>query len=139
MRGPARIITGMRVTPETGLRIYLSARYARRTQMLAWSNQLVRQGHQITSSWLNDTASGRALLAQRAIADIANSEVLVLVAEPDRESAGHGGRHVEFGLALAHGLSLIVVGSAENVFHELGHVRVVPDWGGLVRALAELG
>jgi len=40
-----------------------------------------------------------------------------------------GGRHVEFGLALAQGKHLILVGQPENVFHHLPQVRVIPEVG----------
>ena len=40
-----------------------------------------------------------------------------------------GGWHVEFGLALAQGKHLILVGQPENVFHHLPQVRVIPEVG----------
>ena len=48
---------------------------------------------------------------------------------------GTGGRHVEFGYALALGKALIVVGVRSHVFHELDAVTVVPDVAALVAQL----
>ena len=40
--------------------------------------------------------------------------------------SGRGGRHVEFGLAIAWGKPVYLVGERENVFHWLPQVRVFP-------------
>ena len=38
-----------------------------------------------------------------------------------------GGRHIEFGYAMAQGKPLFIVGRPENVFHKLSYVDVVDD------------
>jgi hypothetical protein len=49
---------------------------------------------------------------------------------------GKGGRHVEFGLAVAAGKRLVVIGPRENVFHCLPGVSVVTDIEALIGFLA---
>lgn len=46
--------------------------------------------------------------------------------------ASRGGRHVEFGMALALGKRVIVVGPRENVFHLLPEVEVHVNWNDFV-------
>ena len=59
-----------------------------------------------------------------------------VVTEPPREpSSSRGGRHVEFGIALARSKRLIVVGHRENVFHWLHMVEFYSEWLELLRKL----
>lgn len=48
--------------------------------------------------------------------------------EPPDSHSKRGGRHVEFGMALAWGLRLIVIGQRENVFHCLPQVERYDTW-----------
>lgn len=50
--------------------------------------------------------------------------------------ASRGGRHVEFGMAIALGKRAIVVGSQENVFHLLPGVEVYATWEACLDVLA---
>jgi len=49
--------------------------------------------------------------------------VLLFFSEPPDSHSKRGGRHVEFGLALAWGKRLMIVGPRENVFHCLPQVE----------------
>ena len=50
--------------------------------------------------------------------------------------SARGGRHVEFGLALAAGKRLCIVGPRENIFHFLPRVEVFRSTDDLVGAIA---
>lgn len=43
--------------------------------------------------------------------------------------AARGGRHVEFGVAVASCKRLVVIGPRENIFHHLPRVEVFPTLG----------
>ena len=117
------------------MRIYLASRYSRRLEMLEIAEQLRRLGHTVTSSWItgkhetrpgidaNGTEEERRTWAEEDIKDLNYSEALVaFTEEPNAEGRGRGGRHVEYGFALALDLLLTVVGPRENVFHCLPSV-----------------
>ena len=120
--------------------IYVAAPYAARE----WVRENVAEplraaGHRITSDWLQESTPIEAgtLAAAVALADdqvmdhvhsdvfgVAKADMLVMVT-PDwiEERSGapvpvssSGGRHVEFGIALAYGKRLMVLGDPENVF-----------------------
>ena len=68
--------------------------------------------------------------------DVLRADALVLFTEEGERS--NGGRHVEFGLALATGKSIIVVGPKEHLFHRLPEVRVVASREEAVELLLSL-
>lgn len=56
-----------------------------------------------------------------------------------RIDAGRGGRHVEFGLAVALGKRLIVIGHRENLFHHLPAVEFFESPQEMMRSLGCAG
>lgn len=110
------------------LRIYI----ATRKQENAWPvrERLIAAGHICTSTWLDErdyvsmpkNEATRYGIATRDLVEIASSDALVLISEPDGAYVP-GGKHVEFGFALALGLRIFVLGVPENVFH--WHLAVV--------------
>ena len=66
--------------------------------------------------------------------DVVRSDLLILFTAAFVGIEGGGGRHVETGWALAHGVPIIVVGQPENVFHRM---KVVHR-GGVTIALTKL-
>lgn len=117
------------------MRIYIAARYDRRFEMLRVASDLMRAGHEITSRWIE---GGRGddpelVAAIEDVGDLERADCLVTFTErPERNVAwaARGGRHVEFGIALATGKRLCIVGPRENVFHHLPRVEIyatVPD------------
>lgn len=54
----------------------------------------------------------------------------------DEKGGGKGGRHVEFGVALALEKRLILVGPRENVFHTLPEIEHYPTWRSLAIVMA---
>lgn len=105
------------------MKIYLAARYDRRWQMLGVASTLERAGHEVTSRWIEGGRGDDPAVvpAVEALLDLARSDCLVAFTEeaPIFPVASSGERHVEFGIALATGKRLCIVGPRETVFHHL--------------------
>lgn len=113
------------------MKIYLAAHYGRRQELVEKTKQLLELAHSVTSRWLDgshqlphDSTESeilhlRAQWATIDLEDIFQADILVCFTEqqPYTGHPGSGGRHVEFGYALALGLYLIIVGPRESVFH----------------------
>lgn len=67
-----------------------------------------------------DELVGRARSFSRDdLTDIDAADVVICFTEDAREVPSTGGRHVEFGYALAQGKKIIIVGDVENIFYAL--------------------
>lgn len=123
------------------MKIYLAARYSRREELNGYADWLRSRGHEITSRWLlgnhqiddaglsaEAAAEERARFACEDWEDLMAADCCISFTEAPRSSNSRGGRHVEFGAALADRKACIVVGPRENVFHCLPLVAVHPDW-----------
>lgn len=131
-------------------RVYLAARYSRLEEMNGYAEQLRAEGHEVPARWLtgihNLEGEARATaktvetemvsmplavrrFAEEDLEDLLASDVLVCFTEHPRAKISRGGRHVEFGVALAFGKRLIVIGPRENVFHTLEEVERFDQWG----------
>lgn len=134
--------------PLTGS-VYLASRYSRWDEMRGVRDVLTALcGVEVTSRWIDHhggalptSIPADALNAdpgsctQYAVADwddLAKSDTVISFT---CGSGGKGGRHVEFGIALALGKRCIVVGPREHVFHTMPQVEWYPDWPRLVMAL----
>jgi hypothetical protein len=115
------------------MKLYLAARYDRRSEMRDVSAALAKAGHFVTSRWIYPRQSGPDLVsAIEDIEDLMEADCLVSFTERPIQSApwaARGGRHVEFGVALASGKRLVVIGPRENIFHHLPRVDVFPTLG----------
>lgn len=103
------------------MRIYIAGRYSRRVEFQDFANQLKEIGHTITSRWLDGRHDGvdDAQCAKDDFEDVKSADVVISFTEEPR-CATRGGRHVEFGLALAWGKPCIMIGDKkEHVFHSL--------------------
>lgn len=122
------------------MKIYLAAKYSRHPEMRVVRREVEALGHSVTSRWINGNHEsldvvGRTGHNQRfAIedwTDLKESNLVLWFAEPEKiEGRNRGGRHVEFGLALAWGIRIIVIGRHENVFHylpELTHLATLNE------------
>jgi nucleoside 2-deoxyribosyltransferase len=117
------------------MKIYLAARYSRRDELCKYRAILESKGHQVTSRWLQGgheiTKEGSTQAAQEARTrfaqedwdDLMQADCCVSFTEEPRKTTTRGGRHVEYGAALAKGMRCIVVGFRENVFHCLPEVE----------------
>jgi len=132
------------------VRIYLAAAYERKDEMMGVRDVLTALGYQVTSRWI-DQPPGEGLGTAELSADPARGvpyaelDLADLVAADTVISftgqGGRGGRHVEFGWALAlrrygNPVRLILVGPREHVFHSLPEIEHYPDWSRLVMALS---
>jgi hypothetical protein len=124
------------------MKIYLAARYSRHPEMRIVRAHLEGMGYEVTSRWINGghewingghelTKEGstegheaeRIRYAEEDVADLRAADIVISFTEEPRKTTTRGGRHVEFGMALALGKSVYVVGWRENVFHTLPTVR----------------
>lgn len=148
------------------MKIYLAARYSRREELCAYRSQLRALGHSVQARWLDGkhqlsdkgapigdhgeelvegvddgstqvrNAELRAHFANDDWEDVTAAELVINFTEPPRSNASRGGRHVEFGIALAKGTRCIVVGHRENIFHWLPQVEFCATWEEALQALA---
>jgi len=123
------------------MKIYIAARYDRRFEMLGVAADLMRAGHEVTSTWIEGGRGSdpELVAAIEDIADLGRADCLVTFTErPERNVAwaARGGRHVEFGIALATGKRLCLVGLRENVFHHLPRVEIYATVPDLIEGLA---
>ena len=106
------------------MRIYIAGCFESRPRLAAMRVEVEKLGHKVTSSWLDEPdqvgpvclySPGKGLAyAQRDYREILESELLLLDTLDTNE---RGGREVEFGIAVAFGLAVWVVGPYRNVFH----------------------
>ncbi len=104
------------------MRVYLSARFGRRREMLSIATALTKAGHQVVSTWieqLNDMieAPSSPHLAAKDLFETESCDVLVHYSEKSgTPGAERGGRMVELGAALITNKRVIIVGPIENIF-----------------------
>jgi hypothetical protein len=123
------------------MKIYLAARYSRREELCLYAKNLRQMGFTITSRWLNGNhqisddglsaeakAEERTRFALEDYEDLMAADICINFTETPRGTNSRGGRHVEFGAALAAGKRVIVVGHRENVFHCLPQVEFYATW-----------
>lgn len=133
------------------MRLYLAARYGRREELAEYAGLLRRHGHVVTSRWLdgdhqsldtnllhpaNHDIAGKFL--REDLEDLLSADTIVAFTEPPN-GPSRGGRHVEFGVALARGLRLFVVGPRENLFYLAPGVRQYNSFDELQTELCPCG
>lgn len=130
------------------MKVYIAARFSRRPEANALAHRLKELGHSITSRWvLPETDhvmptglsrqaedSERQRFALEDIADVLECDCCVSLMEEPRSNS-RGGRHIEFGFALAHGARMMIVGPRETVFHHLPQVEHFETADALIEAL----
>lgn len=132
------------------MKIYMAARYSDHPWMRIYRNRLKQIGHTVTSRWINGDHEERfpndpVAWANEDLDDLLRSDCSIHFTEDwqkPRPGRNRGGRHVEFGIALAlhqfrpHGPHrIIVVGYRENVFHHLPKIEYHNSWAELFDAL----
>jgi len=106
-------------------KVYLASTYSRHLEMQEIRRFLSHFGIEVTSRWINgdhtletDELLGSAIahrFAEEDLQDLQDADTIISFTGTGNR--GRGGRHVEFGYALAIGKRLLIVGSLENVFH----------------------
>jgi hypothetical protein len=119
---------------------YLVARYARNAEMYVYARDLQKVNIGVTSSWVlgdhEDRSEGKSntsfwlrYFGEEDYNDVLNANVFVTFSEhPGAPGRQRGGRHVEFGIALALDKPIIVIGPQENIFHHLPQITHVETW-----------
>lgn len=124
--------------------VYLASRYEDRPRMQEWKAQLEAAGYVVSSRWINGSHEineddkgdeERRRFAEEDLADLLAAGIFLCHSDRSFFRSGRGGRHVEFGVAIATGKRILMVGERENVFHWLPRVEVFPTFD---RALAAL-
>ena len=143
--------------------IYLASRYSRREELCEYRNQLQDLGLVVQARWLNGghqlsdrgipigedgaalveggeqneaSAILRSKFAQDDWEDVNAADTVISFTEPPRSSANRGGRHVEYGIALANKARVIVIGYRENIFHWLPQVEFYSDWNSALNSIS---
>lgn len=141
--------------------VYLAARYSRREELCKYRKELQDLGYNVQARWLDgnhqlyngvpirkigenlvegednpEANQLRVKFAQDDMQDCSAADIIINFTEPPRNTTTRGGRHVEFGIGLALGKKLYVVGPRENIFHWLPVVEVFESWDGLFKTLA---
>lgn len=109
--------------------------------MVKWSMLLHNAGHEVTSKWIRGLEETMSLpeAAQMDLDDIDRADVVISCTLPKGTVFSSGGRHVEFGYALAKDKLIINVGpNEENIFHHLPQVTIVPTIEEAIRSLRPL-
>jgi nucleoside 2-deoxyribosyltransferase len=143
------------------MKVYLAARYSRREELCDYRAALHEAGFEVTSRWLDGAhqvylngeplgpeqealiESGhaspevRGRFAAEDWNDVVSADICINFTEAPRSNASRGGRHVEFGAALALGKRCMVVGWRENVFHCLPEVEFFETWDAAFSVLTE--
>lgn len=118
--------------------IYISASYARKEEAEALAARIHALGqniYEVVSSWHTEPpnkddgiSDGLSFDEQKKFAKVDLEEVeacdlLIALTEGPASPYSRGGRHVEFGYALALGKDTWVIGPTENIFHTLSDDR----------------
>jgi hypothetical protein len=108
------------------VKIYTASFFDTRERIRPFADQLWKRGHNVVSSWLNETSRPEAMstkefwrkLAIKDLAEIRAADLLIL---DTIDVTPRGGREVEFGFAMAFFQDKLIfrVGPVRNVFHEL--------------------
>ena len=133
------------------MKIYIAARFDRLPEMNVHAEELRQKGHNVDCRWLNGShqlhAGAEQLDGQAGftgnskgitmmalpfalddVEDLSAADAIILFSESPESHSKRGGRHVEFGMALALRKILIIVGPRENVFHCLPEVAQFDTW-----------
>ena len=110
------------------MKVYLAARFSDRAYMELVADRLKSLGIEITARWVYGGEEGldRTGVACLDLDDVDKCDTLVSFTQPHGTMTKGGGRHVEFGYALAKGKRLILIGERENVFHHYPKVEAYP-------------
>lgn len=129
------------------MKFYLASRFIRQEELRNYARYLTAAGHSADCRWLGENhdlpvgapVEDGARLAQDDWEDIHASDAVIVFTGDKTPGRARGGYHVEFGIALALGKPVAIVGPRENVFHYMPQVTQFDsfvEWLGLMIAVA---
>lgn len=127
------------------MKVYLAASYVKRVLIQYFAELLELDGHTTTSEWVSGihehTPWTEATYSRHDLECIDSCDLFMGFTEPIATPAEYkrGGRHVEFGYALAKGKRLVIVGPRENAFYYLPRVEQYDTFELARRALKQIG
>lgn len=127
------------------MRVYVACPWKHKHEAISAAILLRVKGYEISSRWHDLISDGKEsdgsdthpdICRQEAVHDVADviSSDVVLVLNIEKSE----GKAVEQGIAIAHGIPIIVIGTRSNVFQYLPTVRVVSTLVEASRLLASL-
>lgn len=128
-------------------KVYIAASYPRRAEAQGVMALLELSGVAVTSWWLREeTKEGydqenmdhMAGAAARDIADVIEADTIICLTD-GKVQLSMGGRHSEFGIALAMGKTCIIVGPREQVMHYHRDVIQYGAVSGLLQLASKFG
>lgn len=125
------------------MKFYIATRFERYMDGRKVRRLIQNEGHEVVAHWL-DRAGDKKLwqpneeAAQEDWDDVMAADMLLLLTSTPHYGYTSGGSHTEFGLAMAAGKRVAVLGRRENVFHYLPGVEQFEAPGALVRWLRSL-
>lgn len=125
------------------IRFYLASRFSRVEELRTYTAAILELGHEVTSRWtLYDHEYNEGtpketigLFGMEDLEDIQKADALVAFTDGRDQLWPGGGRHVEFGYALARNKVIVLIGPREHVFHYMPNVEVFPNWVTFVNKL----
>lgn len=111
------------------MKIYLAALFSLRPEMERIADRLKGAGHAVVARWVYGGEEGlsREQIAVLDLEDVDACDLIISFTYPRGTMTSGGGRHVEFGYALAKGKRAILIGERENVFHHYPGVETYPS------------
>lgn len=123
------------------MRIYIAGQYARKLEFREYAQEAEKLGIKVGADWLMEDEDPKSKLnespdeklvrySQKDYWDIGACDIFVFFAEDQENQPPRGGRHVEFGIAMALGKPVVVIGEHENIFHYCPgfHIEHHPNW-----------
>lgn len=121
------------------MKVYLASMYSTRSEINTYAKDLRKVGIEVTSTWLKEPHATDTQIyelrpdkneeyAVADLRDIDRADWFVFFSKSPDIPTIRGGRHVEFGYALASHKPILVVGPKENIFHYLSEVEHVDTW-----------
>lgn len=128
------------------MKVYVASHFAEKELSRKIREQLQANGHVCTSRWLDEEPATdpadhefRQKVALMDVDDVISGDVLVFRNPPESQKKGTGGRRVEFGIAVAYGKPILILGGpSETVFDDLPNVTICPDMESVLGKLREI-
>lgn len=132
------------------MKVYLAAQYSQKDLLRTYAEELRAAGITVTSRWLEEPHGPNVTLdeideeqlryyADMDFEDVVRADTLVFFAQDPNTAIKRGGRHVEFGIAMALRKTIFVVGPRENIFHYRFGVIHYSGWEEVKKILTDLG